>query len=721
MFNKSMSEHDGLPKYKDEEVFLELIDASESRDVGIALYEQEMRELASSLTSSYAGKRNIEDDILSIDEELDDRWMYHGRIATVSGRVYLTEPGLRHVLPAEWGEPEEDENGDEFFYLDDVKLRSHGIEVVPLYDPDPEDGAVYEVKVGYLFSSEDDSMENPILTVYPGELSKHEYKNPTAAEAEVRLARYWPQQFAVMSKLLKIDAPAQTPGRLIALRRRLQVILRESAQFRALAEIYANDALRLDPTMPFTLTGNKEVYVYEGDDPSDPDQEGEWSALKVEEPLTLLAYTPVVRFIDRGDGTIGANIISQVYNQEDGEEPEYVSIAAENITQMRSNRLVRSLLSRALMITDDATFVVHTEPDEINPPAEEDAESVITIALPEKGHSRLPLRIQEMELIESELEAIAKEVRQHAKVVYSNQEAAFKATKELIDTHLNSRIAGAGLKEGYRLEFFGEHAIRPRVERRLPDTSNLPHISVFGIDATDPYVPLEKGDSFIGLFNSLQPRTYEMRAEDGSVVGYRVYPSMVATFSQTSQSLYTTEGTSLVDQVRAMRATIPLNGTGGIKIRALEEFRAVNTEMKKVADTYGRHPVAHRLRRLREAVYRAESSESVEFTPLNAIHLLRSLEKNVQELRRDGLPTAVATDALERMFMGKPVQVEGDVFGLRDKSGGKYELVEDEKLLTGTIADVRRDVNGEEVSFAILTETGNLGYMPISKITSLNF
>ena len=159
MFNVFMSDIENINDFDFEGTFLGLIEKNETHDAGIALFEKRLKKVETELTEQFSTiKGGFSSDIAEgVENELNEEWRYHDEVAIVSGRIYLVEPEYEFIAPKNWGESNIDDEGRVYFFVENISLKSHGVEVIPQFEEDHESAS--GVRVGYAFSDPNDDFE----------------------------------------------------------------------------------------------------------------------------------------------------------------------------------------------------------------------------------------------------------------------------------------------------------------------------------------------------------------------------------------------------------------------------------------------------------------------------------------------------------------------------------------------------------------------------------
>jgi hypothetical protein len=715
-----MSDNDQQPGYQHEALFIEMIDASHTRDAGIALFEQSIPQCEEALRKQYIGTDMVSHDgLMWVEDELNARWPYINDIAVVSGRVYLVKHDDQDMAPSSWGMPYTDESDRTYYFVDEVRLRSHGVQAVP--EIDAEDAMTLDIKIGYVYSLEEDDMEEPAVFAFPGELEQHQYETPTPAEAQLRLTRQWPEQTALIQKLIRPDLQAAAPRRLALLAGRLQTELCTSPEFRILAAILINDLLMLDKTMPYLMVVETQMDCYDGSDPADDDDPGMWMPIDIEQPITLVMYNPDVYTCEYPDGSFQFHFRAETYNYEDGDTPEYISVAAAYIQNIRSMRALRSIIRKALLAV---TSVDERADDPQFGLKQADVDGIDSMSVSYHAKSELvqsgeePEYVLSMKMLEDELAKVIRDIEMHINAIYSTEDLALNAAKELIDTYIIDRLVGAGVYNGYVFEFSGESVKYPRVMRSLPGVPHDPHTKIFKIDPNDPIKSLEPGDVYQGSITRLEPFAKEVRDDDNEVIGFSPLPLLIIGRPPEVSRLSAVGSSELAELTYDSGAMVPLDKSVGIKIRALERYRLITATLAEVSKKYDKKPIVGHMMWLHRAI---QSSRPPELVELERVDVLHKIEYQIRQIISGEDTAEPVTDALRAMLVERTVVVGGDMYrwgadGLVFDAG--YSFDEPSKA---TVIDVRDDIDTKGIYLVLEFVDDTFRYVPLRSIRGFRF
>ena len=723
-----MSEQDDAQKQQNVgevyEAFFEMIDRSASRDAGIALFEQAMAEKEVELRTRWVGHTGVSFDAMrEAQDELNKIWSYKGKLATVTGKISV-DSSLVDIVPDSFqelretdeGDMDDDydlyDDGDVEYFVENARLRSHGIEVMPIFENEDDEGAISDIQIAYIFSSEDDEMQREIFTMRVGESYDHHYDEPTAAEAEVRLRAKWPEQMTLVDRLVRPDAKTALPGRLQLITRRLNADLNTSEELRSLLDIYVNGRIQFG-TEPYMLTASTLIDCFDGESP-DTDPNGDWMKIDLDGEVVMYAYSPKVHFSKKNNEPTVATFIAKTYNGEDGDAPEYIKVQANNVTGFRTTKAARSFLSRALMVGDMSVSDSDAYGSQTQPlPPTEGIEAIEGLSWTYDGKEvARPAFVDSLEKLENALETVIKRVKSSTSRRFTTKEEAEAVSVELLDKSVTSFLFGAGIANGDELEFSGESAIRLNVIANGVKSSQEPHVFNFAIDPDSPYVSQDPNDSFPGIVQAIVPSVKTISSPDDEVLGYEAMPMLVAHYYDRTQSAIVRDGLSLADINVVLRAQIPLDGSVSIKVVQLEKYRKQLAAMESAAVVYGKDHIMQNLYKLRAGLQNADSGVR---SPYSGVSALKHLGEHFTRLDESGLGSTLALDVISSLLEGRSVTIAGN--SLVRQEDGSYQYMVDEKF-EGEVIDTRSDMVKGDIVLVLRISDQLVKYVPLSKIKS---
>jgi hypothetical protein len=720
-----MSEFNNTPEFDFESSFIDLMESNQTRDLGIASFEEQMAAAEIQLKTKFLKIKSGYDDSIAkeTEDDLNDEWRFHNEVGVVSGRVYLADPELESLVPKEWGESTEDDNGRLYYFLENKQLKSHGVEAIPDYDDESE--TTTGVRMGFIFSFADDTFDRPILTAYLGELSKHYYTFPTPAEAQLRLTRQWPEELELIDILMKPKQDRAFAERLSMLARQLQEGLQVSAEFRDLATIYLNEKLALDEINPYIITTSGKISYFDGEDVDADDADTYWVHVESDTPITFNAFDPRVQFFEHSDGSYAAHVFAATFNEEDGDEPEYISVSSENITQFTATRALRSIAARALLGAQEMSRREQerqAELEKMNPSNEPIEQTTKSTSKSERSPSNYengkPNYILEMEKFIRQFDEIAAEVARRRKTVYSTADDARDATAEFIEEYIVPRLKDSGVTTNFEIEASGGPALRLNTQPGigLPDEYN--HILLVGVNKDTPWVAMEDGDSFHGSPDSVEAFVNEEHDANGEVVGYTIYPAFTVDLPSQNASIYRWQG---VDTYRVSAhpvGIVPFDTAVQVRVKPLERFNEMVETFDKASQEFNRETALKHLHTLQEALFTEIPNV---FKNFGNTKLFSQVGKAIAELTDSGRDTSSLIRVLDTMFTERKVQLAGTIYA--NQNGQMVEAEEqpeDDAVVIGRIVDVRDDVVGTKPSFIIESNTITVA-IPIETIRTFHF
>lgn len=705
---------------------MEQVDARDTRDTGIAQFEDRMLEAQKTLAIHFSKLKSGFDPVSAkeVEDELNDDWFYHDEIATVSGRIYLADPDIEEMMPESWGESSVDDKGRLFYFVENVALKSHGVEAIP--DIDEESEAVKGIRMGYVFSDPDDKNEYPLITAFIGELSKHFYKYPTPEEARAKLEDQWPEQLVFIDLLMKPGGTdISLPARAAMLARKLQEHLEASASFRELAEIYINGQLALDQELPYISIVNNRLNYFNGDEINADDAEKYWVTVSIEEPLTVALFDPRINFFTNNDGPVQAYFVGSTYNKEDGDDAEYVAFAAEDLSQFRGTRAFRSIAERAMMAlsiadakleadqADDLnTAVISNEPLALK-------KSALKERLRRPADAK-PEVIKQVERFINDLQTIAGKLKAQKHRVYSTAEAAKIASMQFVADVIKPLLNRDGPTIGNMiLEFSGKKAVRPNIEVSMvkDDAGVDTHMIQVGVNKDHPMIELQDGDLFTGTPVGVEPLIHEHFDEAGETVGYAIAPALKVSLDPRTGKLFNYAGVDLAGYTFDRQTVITLDGSVTISSKMYKDFLSMKEAFTNAKAVYNRHPVMAYL----QGVQQTLSSEiASDYTTFHDISKVRALGAAIDTMIAEGQDTNAALKVLDEIFVGRKVYI-GAPMHMRDEN--EVTLIEglaEDQTLYGNIVDVQSNIIPNTLTFTVTSDTTTV-HMPVSGIYSLRF
>jgi|GEM_PF-6311433 len=697
-----------------EQAFLEIVDASETRDFGIEQFSLQIQRVQDELNEmlvgvAYPGDPRIDSAI----EELNDQWLYGDDVAQISGRLFVDEDyeELVDTFADKWGEVGRTDEDALYFYLDEPSaLVSEGIGVVTKTD---EKGHIRDIKIVYVFSEGDEDEDEAMFYALPGELSHHEYDTPTPDEVEQRLMRLWPAEYADIIKFIKPDLQSQLPKRLDVLTRHLQGTLQESERFRELLAIMVNSRLALDQQLPYALTvstgGMLHVFDSMGD-PYDEREDAAWLPLRARSPLSLLAHQPTVHFLDRGDGTFVPHFMLYTYNNEDGNEPEFISIEAGSVAEFRSTRAMRSLASLALesmqadngLLTD---FVSHIQQATLELEASQEK-------------IRVPERIADMMRLESALKHLIERAAKQA--IHPTQSAAKERSHEIIAAfHDDLSEDTKRLLTEYALTFSGRGVYWPNAHiEEGTDEASLKAV----LDNKKEFVTQQDGETHTAMVDYLVSSVLPAVGEDGSVIGYKPVPCFYVRGRNEKRTVTEEADIELVTMSLTTRAIIRMDGTAEVSIPALDHYRETQALLQKVSSEYRGAPLVTHLKKFSAALFGADQQD---FDVLRNRSLFTKIDAEVKRIAASGVSVKSAIDLLGTLLVKRPVHIQGGVAQVAEQ--GKLTYSEDGHQVIeayGQVIDVRNDLLDGDIVIALQSNEGDesvVRYVPLQAITQFMF
>ncbi len=679
--------------------FRRLIEEYDQYDVGVALFDGRLKQLDNNANMDGGASSDL---VKPGIEVLNQAWMYHDEVATVSGRVYLYEDSsLSDQLLARWGKPDVDEQGNRSYFVEDVELRSYGI--IDGSHGDDLGGSKVKARIGYGFVLPDANSHFPQIVLYPDEASRHQYAIPTPEAIDVKLHRFWTDEMNLIDGLILPGdrGSEKLLRRLAAVAHRLEKSFQASADLREWTSIYINNRLGLDQVWPHMTQVKDELLCKDGDD---------WLNITCESPVVLYGRKPRIEFVREEDdhGRIHAMLFIELPDTEDEWEGSQVGIKAENVLRLRSTRMQQALVDCAFGAAEQNLknmIVEHTV-------WEEPRQDNVSLQTPERPNkSGDPLFVEEMKLLDAELKAVTEVIKPFTRRYFETPEQAIEVSTRLVRA-LADRLIEARIAD-YMLQVEGEYALRPHTLRQ-PDVEVQPGLFVVQVDANAPFAKLQHGDSFRGTFYALHGDIESYIDEASGEERYYPYPYMVIDVGSHSTVMLNQKGVVPLLEVEVRsRGLIPLDGSVMITIPSLERYMADKSARMAAAAAYGRDPVVGQINKLFAALHHDTTNS---YQELKHVERVRSIARRIAQ---NDLPgnTQPALEALESLLVKREVMAAGDIVTeegeLREKA-----------FVDGIVVDLQQEISSSELAgpyLVILDKTGQYHYLRATTVRALAF
>jgi len=589
-----------------ETAFLNLIDreTEDTLDPGIRLFDARMSE-----TESFINEKGgmYAPGFHSALDGLNDEWRYHDDVATVTGRVYLADADIREAVPDSWPDPGVDPNGNLFYILDAVELRSRGIVSAPQPSGTDESASPHSIKLGYGFSEPRDDLPDYQYVVYPGEAFQHVYSTPSIEAIDLRLHRDWPEAMKLVDHLI-LDREREVfrlPKRLLVLTRRLQAELEASDDFRLWLGEYIDARLAFDKNWPLAITLKGPVTFV--------DEDEDHLHIDIEQPHTEYCFEPAIAFVkkthDDGTTAVHAAMVAEFSHPMDEDYTDTVIMPVTSIHTLRSTRRTLSLVEIALakrFIPDDSV------------------ESFEAVPIPEEseisytpGEALPPVKRQQ--IIRYEINTAIKEIRKARRNRFNDAEAAELASESL----------AAALNQ--KLEELQAHTVVLRLEGGglcMPNAGIMIQDTQMQIQLSGemPYQAPDASLEIFGYYNGLYSGVEEVTGEDDETY-YRPLPQMIFKLNQHPIRMAHAPVSLITGDISKM-ALGRLDGTTIINPAQLQMVETAHSALAAFKKKYPRHPATKVL----DGLKRIESTLAgtrAELTPLNNIAIFRKFSYQV--------------------------------------------------------------------------------------------
>jgi hypothetical protein len=679
-----MSERDSV----NDVAFIELIDRETERelDPGIRLFDGTMLETEEFINDDGGVMSPRAEQALS---DLDDGWKFHRDIATVTGRIYLVDRVLKDHMTEEWGEPQVDEDGEPYFMVDDVELRSQGIVRGPHdYSFDDVPALQNRVRFGYGFSLPNDDYGLHQFVLYHGEASKHVYGTPSPEAIHLRLHRDFPEVMKLVDGLIKEGEreAGKLPKRLEVLTRRIQSELVESEHLREWLATYIDHRISFDQRWPAALTIKGPLTFI--------DEDGDALSLNIESPHIEHAFAPQVAFVMHSVESrpvVHAAFVANLPHPADENYTEQAIIPVTSIVSLRNTRRASSLVTVAM----NAKY--EYAPDE-------QATSIEEVVAPPARIKETMERSERLRSYQEILDELVQETRKKRQMTYSSKDAA-ERTSELLCNRASERLQAIGAHE-MMVFLRGEAVTLPNfaVEYNANETgmSVNPHpdIPMFSPAVTGEYT---------GLFSGIHAAVDSFETDEGEA--YLPIPTLYYAIGSMHVELFK-DPVAMIEGPLTWKAGVRMNKLNSLKVAQLEQIDDFRQQKREFDAKYPRN----RLGKLIEKLGRIESALALESTTgFSALRDVSALRAAGRAIDNDPGAGNEALIVLSKMFKLSTAKVIGDVYH-EDRVIRDYEL-------GGTIESFVDSVPGVPDSGAAIVmhvrqDAGQpVYYIPIKSIT----
>ena len=626
-----MSERDSV---NDGAAFIELIDreTEQELDPGIRLFDGTLQETEEFINDDGGVMSPRVDQALC---DLDGDWKFHRDIATVTGRMYLVDRVLKHHMTEEWGEPQVDEDGEPYFMVEDVELRSQGIVRGPHdYTFNDVESLRNRVRFGYGFSLPHDDYDMHQFVLYHGEAYKHVYGTPSAEAVDLRLHRDFPEVMKLVDQLIKEGEreAGKLPKRLELLTRRIQSELVASEDLREWLARYLDQRIAFDERWPVALTMQGPLTFM--------DEEGDLLSLNIKSPHTEHAFAPEVAFVMRdneGQPAVHAAFVASLPHPADENYAEQAIIPVTSIRSLRNTRRTTSLVAVAM----NARYA--NEPDEQSTQVEE-------MTAPAARATESMERYERLRVYQEILDELAQETIGKRRMTYLNREAA-ERTSELLCERAIERLQEVGAHE--MMVFLRSQSVTmPNFAVNFnPDKTGVNIIPHSDLPIVSPTVVGE----YAGVFNGIRAAVDTFETEDGE--DYLPIPTLYYALGNMNVELYK-DPIALIEGPLTWKAAVRMDSPDALKVAQLEQIDDFRQLKREFDNKHPRTPVGKLIDKLGRVEVALAQESTTEFSALRDTSVLRRLGRAIDN---DDTAGGEALTVLSKMFKLSTARVTGDV------------------------------------------------------------
>lgn len=724
-----MSENEQSPRntQQDRATFDEMMEyLRRNQDAGIAEFEEKALEVSEALGVAYVeipetddgrdivlysgddevDEEKLEEELHEAAQDLGTEWMHGDHIATVTGRIYVSDTFGHASIPSDWGKKEIDEYGIEFYVVDNVKLRSEGIDVISLRT---DEGALADIRVIYDFSFPDDFEQKPVVFAYANELFSHTYEIPSPQEAITRLSQDWPEELMLIDKALSPNGEDSLPVRLRKLVETLQDAFSESDIFTKSVERYIQHFANFGQVLPYMVGIKNEFQLFDGKNITiQEDDATMWPTYSVDRGLSIRGMLPLVKFVKQENGSVECYIQVLRYNDEKGDDdPEFVRINVDSIASFRSEMAKRSLLSQ---VKFNSTLFSQVDPevfedDEDGGGDEADIQIEIVSSSAEVGLP--PFIIEGLEVFEAELREVITKAQQARKRVYHSHEEAETASREFIRNEMGELFRLYEKCAAYELIVSGAGVSRPgvvRSENFVSDEESEVYTISYTIDVKNPLKALEPWEKVFGMLDSYYIGIEEVPDDISDDHSYRINPGLTLDTRERRDPVVVVSGIEFMTHADSGKIQVPLDGSVDITIPTLETYRESIAQIAALAPGTIPESIIGLMQALQNEVAEAINEGTfVAFSHPELFSMVNDLSAEAHVETKDDLRGALMS-FFETVLVKRTIRVDGDMLVKHPESGEYVPLTiaEDEGLIYGSVVDVRSDIDGSD-AFLVLT------------------
>lgn len=684
-----MSERDGA---NDVATFIELIDReTEQRlDPGIRRFDTMTVETEDFINQD-GGVMSSRLEVAL--QELDNEWEFHRDIATLTGRLYLADRALMVYAVKTWGDVSYDEDGEPYFMVDDIELRSQGIVRGPHdYSFSDIPAIEHRVRMGYGFSLPHDDYDMHQFVLYPGEASQHAYGTPTPEAIDLRLHRDYPQVMELVDKLIAEGEREadKLPKRLELLTRRIQPELMESEDLREWLAGYLDRRIAFDQRWSVAVTIQGPLTFV--------DEDGDLLSLDVKSPHTEHTFAPEVAFVmsKTESGTrVHAALVAHLSHPADEHYTEQAIIPVTSISALRNTRRTTSLVTVAM----NARYA--SEPDEQPTQVEQ------VVVQPDRKAESMSSR-ERLRAYQEVLDELVDETIRKRGLTYLTREAAQLASDVLCE-RAAEKLRNVGAHE--MMVFLRGQSVT------FPNFAANFNPSATGMNITPhPDIPLISPTvvgEYAGLFCGIHAAIDTFETEDGEV--YLPIPKLYYALGSIQVELYK-DPVALIEGPLTWRAAVRMDSLDALSVAQLEQIDDSRRAKREFDSTHPRHRLGGLIDRLGRIEVALSQEDASGFSDLRDVSALRAIGRaidNDPEVGSDGLIV------LSKMFKLATAKITGDVHH-EDRLIPDYEL-------GGTIESFVQHVPGVENSGAAIVmhvsqdPSQPVYYIPLRTITSFRY
>lgn len=671
--------------------FEHIIHQDDWYDPGVQFVAEAMRRAESVIA---AEPEDFRDDMTTeLLKEFNERWQHRETLVTVTGRIYIEDPGFAGVVPEEWGDAHEDQWGT-WFNVQNAQLVSQGVSVWT-GNTAVETEEQPDARLGYGFTIPgDDSDDNdcPYFLAFPEEVLT-QFEVPSDEAIDFRLHSQLPEIMQAIDAAITPGA-ANSYRQLVRLTQTLETldlkdITNDQQEWLAL---YIFDRIGFDLKWQYIARVQGQILL---------EDRGHTEPAVIAEPYEFNSLITALTLV-RAEGQSHAEpiLVLEVPTDRDADDTvrSYVSVPMRSLQGLRTTQPQRSFAE-----------LVHSARLEKIRPAIVDAAKLILdnpyddeeLGLEEQYYRSLTAfdRLRRQQEALDDAIALVKRVKENT---YDNIEAvtadANAAVGQVNELLAQADLFGAGLRVEGSGAFIPNLVVKQAGETTFeiglsPESPTLVSVPMFEFNGTlshvqSSYVSHESDDEEYYTIDVC----FVVDDTNSTNVAFRVPPSIALARAQVSRSIL-----------------VPMTAPASVRVHAFDVAEARHTRLTEFNASRRGQPIAALMKRLDQALHHSAS------TGYENLRHLDIIQRIGHEIETGSDPDSTMS-TLEALFSDKPFVIVG---GTIYRESGR-EVAE----IQGRVVGVSKESPfiDEQGAFLVVAMSGEeLCYVEMTTIASFRF